>query len=126
MKLHITQLREELSTEINDMLTDHDIVRFLIARKCNLEKATLMVNNWYQWFISPIEGSVNPEFTPMNIIDGTDVDEPIYTKYMPHSNLGYALNGSPIYWEKTGLISSRFKEIREEISGDVLTVRHIR
>ena len=124
LKLHIEEFREKLGN-INEKLTDHDCARFLIARKVNLEKSLEMVKAWYTWYTSPIEGCPD-QYSPMDIINYPDKNEHVYTKHMPHSNLGHALSGSPIYWEKTGLISSRFGDIREDIDGDALAIRHIR
>lgn len=126
LKVHIEELRNRVGKDVSDIMSDLDCKRFIIARQFNMDKVELMVKNWYEWYTKPIEDCSTPNLTPMNIATFPDAEEHIYTKFMPHSNLGYALNGNPIYWEKTGLISSRFSDIRKEITGESLTIRHIR
>lgn len=38
-------------------LTDRDCMRFLRARKMNVEKAVEMANNWWVWYNTPVQGS---------------------------------------------------------------------
>jgi len=58
-----------------------------------------MLNNWYKWWITPLPGLT---ITPKHILDAPDEKEHVYISHLPHSNLGEDLEGSPIFWEKTG------------------------
>ena len=44
----------------------------------------------------------------------------------PHSYMGLDKDSRPIYWEETGLISTRFAELSTYFSVDDLTVQHVR
>lgn len=105
-------------------LDDHAVLRFLVARHRNIPKAAKMASKYMKWNVTPIEGC--PDLTPENVINDEDPYEHIYREYMPHANVGHSKNGFPIYWEETGLISSRFGDIEKVISADQLTCRHVR
>ena len=64
--------------------------------------------------------------TPANILDEPDPNEHIFQRLTPYSNMGIGKTGCPIYWEQTGLISTRFIELHKFISIDGLVTRHIR
>ena len=55
-----------------------------------------------------------------------DSKEKIYTEYMPHSNLGHDKAGRPVYWERTGYISTRFSEIKKKLTEDEIVIRHVK
>jgi hypothetical protein len=60
------------------------------------------------------------------VLDSPDADEDVYTRLLPHSNLGHDKEGRPIYFEKTGVISGRMPEILELLSPDDIIIRHVR
>lgn len=70
--------------------------------------------------------SKGSDITPSNIDPIVDPNESIYTEYMPHSNLGHDKVGRPVYWEKTGYISTRFSEIKKKLSEDEIVIRHVK
>lgn len=116
---------EQLNEECSLKFTELDCKRFLRARKWHVDKAIDMAHACGVWRISPIHGA--PDFTPESIINScVDKNEAIYARLMPHANTGEDKFGHPIYWEKTGLISSRFVEISSLLCSDDLVVRHIR
>lgn len=122
----IEAVRKELSEENNLHMSDHDIWRFIIARKRNIPKTISMISHFCAWYDKPLPGL--DAVTPRNILveQATDANEDIYCQYFPHSNLGHAKNGSPIYWEKTGVCSGHFQKVNKLISNDALVVRHVR
>jgi hypothetical protein len=54
------------------------------------------------------------------------MNEAIYDIHCPHTNASEDLDGSPIYWELTGKISSGFKALNAKLSAEHLVNRHIR
>lgn len=63
---------------------------------------------------------------PWELAELADAQESIYQALLPHSNLGEDKQGRPVYWEKTGIISSRFSQIKKKLSEDEIFVRHVR
>eukprot|EP01038_Epipyxis_sp_PR26KG_P010133 gene10133-13631_t len=120
----ISAFRLLLSNEINEILTDHDCLRFLRARSYNLNKAKEMVLKWDHWWKTPLPGTSS--LFPKDLSVLTDEKEHIFREMLPHSNLGEDREGRPLYWEKTGLISSRFSKIKKLLSEDEIVIRHIR
>lgn len=122
--LLIADLRSLLESEISQELSDHDCVRFVRARKQNIEKARDMAVAWYEWWHSPLAGSI---YTPATILNmGEDPLEGICTEYCPHSMSGFDRHGYPIYWERTGIIAGRIGKIKQFIDIDHMLLRHIR
>jgi len=119
------ELRSAISENCNKLLSDDDCHRFLRARDYQAPKSADMISKWGIWWNSPLPNATDK--TPSNILDDPmDPKEHIYQKMLPHANLGEDKEGRPVYWEKTGLISSRFAEIKKHLSEDDLFVRHIR
>jgi hypothetical protein len=119
----IAELRNELGSSAK-LLTDQDIYRFLVARSRNVAKTKERLEKYVTWMGDKLEEG--RELTPQNILDSDDPNESIYRAHLPHSNLGHARNGTPIYWEKTGLISGAFGTVKKFLSADDLTTRHVR
>lgn len=121
----LQEYKSQLAEDPRRYMTDADCLRFLRARKWNTEKALDMTASWWTWFNSPIQGADN--LTPRHILDTVeDPKEDVYREMLPHSNFSFGINGSPIYWEKTGQISSNFSEISTKLTLDDLVIRHIR
>eukprot|EP00128_Syssomonas_multiformis_P017703 Colp12_sorted_trinity150504_noHs@25047 len=119
------ELRSVLPDNINSLLEDHDVHRFLRARSWHVKEAEDMIVNWAKWRETPLPGTEST--TPANILDDpADPNEEVYKTYMPHANQGVDKHGCPIYWEKTGVISSRFHLIKQELTTDDLVNRHVR
>jgi len=119
----IATIRKELGPT-SASLTDHDIFRFLVARSRNVSKTVERLERYLPWTVAKLEE--NNTLTPSNIRELHDPNEPIYTAHLPHSNLGHTKTGTPIYWEKTGFISSSFNTVKKHLSADDLTTRHVR
>ena len=116
---------EKHGKEISSRLSESDIARFLRARKGNVNETLKMLHNWYIFRTSPIVPGGN--LTPDNCLDNADPYEDIYRELLPHSNCGHDLKGRPCYFEKTGIISCRFREVinREGMSSNRLIERHV-
>lgn len=122
---YFQQYQSQLSEDVLRYLSESDCRRFLRARKWNVTKALEMTGTWWTWYNAPIEGTDN--VCPRSILDSIeDPNEDIYQKMLPHSNFGFSRDGCPIYWEKTGKISSNFNEISKKLSLNDLVIRHIR
>ena len=122
---------ESLKLDGNDtclaFLTERDMMRFLRARKMNVKKAAEMADAWWVWYNTPVQGGSGDPVTPRNILNNPeDPNEEIYMRLMPHSNMGEDKEGRCIYWEQTGLISSRFADVNKELNADEMVIRHIR
>jgi hypothetical protein len=116
----------DASDTIGSNLTDRDCLRFLRARKMDVTKAADMANAWWVWYNTPVQGS-GAAVSPRDILnDPEDVNEEIYIRLMPHSNMGEDKQGRCVYWEQSGEISSRFTEVIKELTVDDLVIRHIR
>jgi hypothetical protein len=114
-----------LHADVKEYLLEEDYRRFLRARKWNVDKALAMTSNWWEWYNQPIPGTDN--VTPRTVLDSVeDPKEHVYKQLLPHSNYGCSKHGHPIYWERTGQISSQFGEISKHLSVEDLVIRHIR
>jgi hypothetical protein len=92
----LSQFRTALGNdEVNTILTDYDCERFLFARGFDIAKAREMAVNWHVWYNTPLPTASG--VSPKHILDDTlDVNEHVYQKYMPHSNVGEDKKGNPI------------------------------
>jgi hypothetical protein len=54
----VPKLRELISDEQNAMLEDKICIRFLTSRKGNMQSTLKLVNDWYSWRNSEIQGVV--------------------------------------------------------------------
>ena len=123
----LNDFRNRLPGDLKEYLTKEDSLRFLRARKKNAEKAAEMASDWWVWFNKPIPIPVKGEVAPRKILSPVeDLNEEIYQRMMPHSNYGIGKEGHPVYWEQTGLISTRFGEVNKILSVDDMVTRHIR
>lgn len=95
----VVELRALLPAELSALLTDGDCSRFLRARSYNITKAVDMLLKWGKWWETPLPGM---DVLPKDICSKPDEQEDVYTRMLPHANLGENINGCPIYWEKTG------------------------
>ena len=116
---------DEVGEKISSRLSDADVRRFLLARKENVTETMKMLYAWYAFRTSPIVP--NGTLTPDNCLDVADPFEDVYRDLLPHSNCGYDKKGRPCYFEKTGVISCRFRDVmnREGMCPDRLVERHV-
>mmetsp|Transcript_1749 Transcript_1749/g.2739 ORF Transcript_1749/g.2739 Transcript_1749/m.2739 type:complete len:405 (+) Transcript_1749:46-1260(+) len=120
----LAQFRDAISPELLSALQESDCMRFIRARKYDVAKAAEMAENWWKWYHTPIAGQDN--VTPANCLRDPYPMEHIRQRLTPHSNVGVDKEGRPIYWEMTGLISTRFAELSKYFSVDELQFLHIR
>lgn len=120
----LQKFQELIPESLRETLSENDCLRFLRARKFDLEKAIELAEKWYEWYYSPLPGSDG--ITPANILDKPDPKEHIFKRLTPHANMGIDKCGRPIYWEMTGLVSTRFVELIKHISLEELVARHVR
>lgn len=136
-KAHVSSFRKLLETkplegleegdDASSFLSDRDCMRFIRARKMDVRKAADMADKWWVWYNTPVEGSNGIAVAPRHILDNPeDPNEEIYTRLMPHSNMGEDKEGRCVYWEMSGEISSRFSEVIKELTVQDLVIRHIR
>eukprot|EP01038_Epipyxis_sp_PR26KG_P018224 gene18224-25636_t len=125
----VAQFRAKLSPEINEFYSDADCKRFIQARvKQGIDAAVTMIQNCYTWRFTELAGSIKG-VTPNNILLTTRDNN--ITKYptrdlVLHSLQGEDIDGNPIYWEKSGLISKNFGEAKKFHSVDDLILMHLR
>ena len=83
-----------------------------------------------QWYYTPFDASLrhpdNQLITPANTLTHPYAMENVRNAICPHSYLGVDKQGRPVYWEETGLISTRYSELASYFSVDELTVQHVR
>ncbi|CAE7682630.1 SEC14 [Symbiodinium microadriaticum] len=118
--------REEIGSDISTDLDDADCMRFLRARKMNIHHAADMARRWHTWWHQYLPEN-NSHLTPATIL--TEMDdplEPLITELCPHALVGVDKAGHPIYWEQTGLISTRLGRLKHETTLQALVTRHIR
>jgi hypothetical protein len=120
----LQKFQNVIEKSLKETLTESDCLRFLRARKYDLDKAVELAEKWYEWYYSPLPGADGA--TPANILDKPDPKEHIFKRLTPHANMGIDKTGCPIYWEMTGLISTRFVELIKHITLDELVARHVR
>lgn len=118
-----TTLRTTLPADVNKALNTSDVMRFLMARKGDVEKTKAMILAWYEWYKAPLPGSTA---TPENILSAPDPQEEVYRDLLPHTNNCKDMVGRPVYWERTGIISARMGEILSKLSCDDIVIRHVR
>lgn len=117
-------LRELLSPEINDRYTDSDCFRFLASRNGDVPKARDMLMARDEWYYRPL-----PDHTlsPSQLLDDPDLlHNHIFAQYFPQSNLGEDKQGHPIYWEKSGIVASSFRELNKVLPMSELIAHHVR
>lgn len=117
--------REALDPELNAVVSDNRLLKFLRARDHNIEKAAEMITGWWHWWRAPLPGTA--DVCPCSILDNVeDPKEGIYED-CPHLLHGEDKEGRPLYYEKTGVISANFSELKKHVSGeDELVARHVR
>lgn len=89
----LAAVRSQLTSEINDSVTDDACLRYLRAKNGDVAKATEMAKFWSSWFPAVLPGS---KYSPKTILSEPDCNEHIYREFMPHSNLGEDKKGHPI------------------------------
>ena len=80
-------------------LCEYDAIRFLKARKWDIEAALVMANNWGAWWNSVCSEATG--VTPKTVLHGiVDPFEHIYRELCPITHFGEDKTGCPIYWEQ--------------------------
>ncbi len=88
----IAQLREALGgQDASSLLSDRDCMRFIRARKFDIDKASVMAAAWMTWWNTPFGGEEDGDLqhtTPSNILTMQEVDptEDVYTGKMQCSH----------------------------------------
>lgn len=128
--VEIPNFRKGLNKELNDFVSDDDCRRFLISRNYDMIKSTEKINLWWEWYHTKLTTYSTDEitYTPATIFHIVDdpLEDKLYTALCPHSLEGVDKLGNPIFWEKTGTISSHFGKVKEHATCEVLLDRHIR
>jgi len=120
----LKELIEGTDAAYRPQLTEADYLRFLRARKYEVSKAIIMVNNWGKWYNGP---SPCGKKTPRTILDQIyDENETVWNRLCPLVHMGEDKNHCPIYYEQSGLISGRFPEILSFVPMDDQVSKHIR
>ena len=106
--LRVAELRSCLSVEVNALFPDWKAGKFLVSRQNDIEKASILANQWAQWYKSPIMRGAT--YTPEDFANGMcmedDPNEPVYSEFYPHSFQGVDIEQRPVYWEKIGVGAS--------------------
>ena len=124
----IKELRTRLSAEANAALNAQDCLRFLVARKQDVENTVSMIENWYQWYTTPF-GAEGTGLTPRNMLNLDNIEDPameVINELVPHSFSGFCKNGCPIFWEKTGIIAGNIPKLKAKFTMDQMMEQHIR
>jgi hypothetical protein len=125
----IDRLRETLSPGVNVALSNADCLRFLTARKYDIDKASLMASEYWEWYYNTPFGSSDNARTPRNMIDLDCIEDPqreIMDELVPHSFSGFSKNGCPIFWEKTGIIAGNLGALKKNFTMEQMMETHIR
>jgi len=133
---NVDYLLEHMSQDIRGMFGRNDCARFLIARqKQGREAALQMIEECGKWRNTPLKGC-NPPACPHDLLKVTVENDFKFEGYdtrhpegdiVPHALYGEDKEGRPIYWEKTGIISSTFaSKVKKIWSVDELVAAHIR
>jgi hypothetical protein len=124
----INELREVLSPDINDELSNHDCLRFLRARNGNILRTQEMLIRWYEWrhnLLDPLP-PYNLRLSPNIILSSPiSMDQHPSKDLLPITHEGYSKYGHPIYWEKTGYIQSIFSNVKKVFTNIELLQYHI-
>jgi hypothetical protein len=87
-----------------------------------------MATDWYRWrhtLMEPIPPS-NIRFSPHILLSmPTHLHEHPYAHLLQVTHHGFDREGHPIYWEKTGTIQSKFRELMTHFSTNELLQYHI-
>lgn len=98
----INEFRLLLGDNISLELNDFDCLRFLRARKGNIEQAVIMAQNWYDWrhtLLEPFNSSNGLRFSPNIIMSSpSKLDTHPQKHLLPVSHHGFDKLGNPIYW----------------------------
>ena len=120
-----------------DVVPESDLRRFLEARQFSPSAATEMYLAWRVWYSTPLpklEGRMFKDvdfgervMTPANILDFEIPGLSAFNaKHSCLSSLcGEDREGAPILWEKTGLSSSHFQGMLEDMSESDMITLHI-
>lgn len=120
----LSKLKSSLPEEVRSTLLRQDYMRFLKSRGWNIEKTTARIMAWHEWYYkTELPGLGKP---PCNILDEMDPKEAMAQEFLAHANLREDKLGHPVYFERTGCISSNMKKVLENFSVDELVVRHVR
>ena len=124
----IIQFRESIGPVLSDLASDLDCIRFLRARNSNVAEASEMAAKCYEWRETELPGQFTG-ITPNNILAAT-ADRHVRlhpsSHLVPHMLHGEDKESRPVYWEKTGQISSWYSQVKELWSVEDLLQMHVR
>jgi len=120
------ELRQIVGTEKCEKLTDQDLHRFLVARNFVMNKSASMLEDYLQWFVTPLKG-MKEDATPEHILDVEETAESIlrWKTHFPFRYSGHDKSGCPVYWERTGHISGTFSEAKKHTTEDEMVWHHV-
>lgn len=125
----VSQLRAQLSPELNAAISTQDCLRFLISRNYDIAEAAVRLQNWFDWNHTPF-GSEGCGLTPARMLNVDNIhnaeSREVIDELVPHSFSGFCKNGCPIFWEKTGIIAANLPKLKEIFNMDQLMEQHIR
>lgn len=123
----LDEFKSRIPEDLRKFLSDRDCNRFIRARKGNVENAVEFVKAWWEWFNKTIPISGRGNVPPRSLLETVeDINESIYYRLAPHSNYGIGKEGHPVYWEQTGVISTRMGEMNKSFTIEDMVTRHIR
>lgn len=123
----LDEFKSRIPEDLREFLSDRDCNRFIRARKGNVENAVEFVKAWWEWFNKTIPISGRGNVPPRSLLETVeDINESIYYRLAPHSNYGIGKEGHPVYWEQTGVISTRMGEMNKSFTIEDMVTRHIR
>lgn len=120
-------------------VTDLECIRFLQARQFNVESAVEMYVAWRKWYyltpLPKLDGRIfqDDECSQWQMYPCTilEYDIPGLSDFNSRHSLCYTMlaedkDGSPIYWEKTGLTTPFYSSMLEDMSESDMVTLHVR
>lgn len=103
----IAEMRSHLTEEMNRDITDAECVKFLIARKFEMDKAVEMLKKRYEWYNSPFTGFQidNPSLRPRDMLNAEMNAEKtaIVAPLFPWAIVSVDRDGHPVNFERLGM-----------------------
>jgi len=123
----VLELRSLLPSEVSSLFSDHECERFLIARKFDIKKTIDLLLKRAEWYATPFTDwkVAHPQLRPCDLLTYVDEKDPLFAQYGFNSYLWEDLDGDPIYWEKSGLATSKWDELSKQFTADESVLRHI-
>eukprot|EP00511_Aplanochytrium_stocchinoi_P010168 CAMPEP_0204868712 /NCGR_PEP_ID=MMETSP1348-20121228/27634_1 /ASSEMBLY_ACC=CAM_ASM_000700 /TAXON_ID=215587 /ORGANISM="Aplanochytrium stocchinoi, Strain GSBS06" /LENGTH=568 /DNA_ID=CAMNT_0052021773 /DNA_START=307 /DNA_END=2013 /DNA_ORIENTATION=- len=93
---HLRQRLEDVADQCKDRaldMSDTTLIRFVRARKLNLDKAEHMFRNALAW---------RKRFKPLQYQEGIYTPPKLFREYIPGGLCGYDKEGSPVFYDRLG------------------------